>query len=351
MTNKYWSCTLPILLTAFAISFGLSTISAKAETKTQTKTQPQSNPLSPAIPSASSQSLSKDATTITASVLKVGETRSQWMARSQDDAIAKIFPHKLDGRDAATVYVRNIPVLTFVRFEGEARAEQAKSQKAASLSVKLPSPLDSQANLDGSRDPQERATAAAALINRLNRDKIDANIITPEWKSGSYMIKFGDQANIKFDRGLMLPNTTKDQVEDVLQAANLLRRLMGDAPPVNTVTNAPQPVAAASMNIFAKATQALSGLASWYGPGFEGNFSASGEAFNAYALTAAHRTLPFGTKVRVTNVDTGQSVVVRINDRGPFEYSRVIDISKGAAQLIGLISAGVAPVKLEIVND
>lgn len=84
------------------------------------------------------------------------------------------------------------------------------------------------------------------------------------------------------------------------------------------------------------------GRASWYGPGFHGRKTASGETFNTHALTAAHRTLPFGTKVRVVNKRTGKSVVVRINDRGPYAHGRVIDLSRASAQAIGL--SGVAPV-------
>jgi len=85
-----------------------------------------------------------------------------------------------------------------------------------------------------------------------------------------------------------------------------------------------------------------SGRASWYGPGFHGRKTASGETFNTHELTAAHRTLPFGTKVRVVNQRTGRSVIVRINDRGPYAHGRVIDLSRASAQAIGL--SGIAPV-------
>lgn len=86
------------------------------------------------------------------------------------------------------------------------------------------------------------------------------------------------------------------------------------------------------------------GRASWYGEPFHGRRTASGEVFNMNELTAAHKTLPFGSRVRVRNVITGQDVVVRINDRGPFTPGRVIDLSRAAAQQIGLIRSGVAPV-------
>jgi rare lipoprotein A len=83
-----------------------------------------------------------------------------------------------------------------------------------------------------------------------------------------------------------------------------------------------------------------SGGASWYGPGFHGRRTASGERFNTHALTAAHKSLPFGSRVRVTNERTGRSVVVRINDRGPYAHGRVIDLSKAAAQAVGLSGVG-----------
>jgi rare lipoprotein A len=93
-----------------------------------------------------------------------------------------------------------------------------------------------------------------------------------------------------------------------------------------------------------------SGMASWYGPGFHGRLTANGERYNQNALTAAHKSWKFGTKVKVTNSNNGKSVVVRINDRGPYVGSRVIDLSKGAAQAIGMINAGVSKVTLEILS-
>ena len=85
-----------------------------------------------------------------------------------------------------------------------------------------------------------------------------------------------------------------------------------------------------------------SGAASWYGPGSHGKRTANGERFNTHDLTAAHKTLPFGTKLRVTNERTGKSVVVRINDRGPYAHGRVIDLSKAAAQAVGIEGVGQA---------
>ena len=92
------------------------------------------------------------------------------------------------------------------------------------------------------------------------------------------------------------------------------------------------------------------GLASYYARSLHGNAAASGELYNENAFTAAHRTFEFGTSVRVINLSNGKSVVVRINDRGPHVEGRIIDLSYRAAEEIGLIEAGVAPVRLEILD-
>ncbi len=92
------------------------------------------------------------------------------------------------------------------------------------------------------------------------------------------------------------------------------------------------------------------GIASWYGPGFDGKRTANGERFNEDELTAAHRTLQMPSLVRVTNLDNGRSLIVRINDRGPFKKSRVIDVSSKAAELLGFKHIGTAKVKLQVLS-
>jgi len=92
------------------------------------------------------------------------------------------------------------------------------------------------------------------------------------------------------------------------------------------------------------------GEASWYGSKFQGRRTADGEIYNMYAYTAAHKTLPFGTCVEVTNLNNGRKTVVRINDRGPFVKNRVIDLSYAAARDIGMIPTGTAPVKIRVVG-
>ena len=97
----------------------------------------------------------------------------------------------------------------------------------------------------------------------------------------------------------------------------------------------------------AETPDASNGLASFY---TEGTQTANGEKFDTHELTAAHRTLPFGTRLRVTNVATGRSVTVRVNDRGPFVAGRVVDVSYSAAQTLGMVGGGLAKVKLDVVQ-
>lgn len=98
-------------------------------------------------------------------------------------------------------------------------------------------------------------------------------------------------------------------------------------------------------------TMMETGLASWYGPKFHGKLTASGEVFNQEKFTAAHPTLPWGSRVKVTNLDNGKSVEVRINDRGPFGRGRIIDVSRAAARALGMVGRGVTTVRLEWLSD
>jgi rare lipoprotein A len=93
------------------------------------------------------------------------------------------------------------------------------------------------------------------------------------------------------------------------------------------------------------------GLASWYGPKFHGKRTASGEVFNQEHFTAAHPTLPWGSRVTVINLDNGKSVDVRINDRGPFKRGRIIDVSRAAARALDMVGRGITTVRLEWLSD
>lgn len=306
-------------------------------------------------------------------VVKVGEYQTQ--EQSPAEAIAEIQNHELSGRQAATLYVRDIPVLTFLG-EPSNSSSASTPAEASSAEVKVASVQASPASGTGSAatttpaaasdpasdaaevaeempaaestDPVWRATTLAARINQLYRDNVDASTITVEWDAERqrHVIKVGDEELIVLDEDVILPDTTRNPAQDALQATNRIRRQMGNASPLSRIEGQPQQMTVSIGPVELR----FSGMASWYGPGLHGNYSASGEIFNQEAMTAAHRSLPFGTQVRVTNLDNGRSVIVRINDRGPFSHGRVIDLSAGAARIIGLVNSGVAPVSLEVLG-
>lgn len=313
---------------------------------------------------------------ITSEVVKLGEQQSPKAAEVDQAAIAKVHAYEQSGRKAATLYVRNIPVLTFLSPDNAAPTEvkmgvQQSNASALEVQEKALSPssrMESAADAQDSTNPSEsdeqspakvsqddsvwRASEIAAKLNQLNRDGIDAKNITVSWdsKSGSstYVIKANDQVLAVLDANTVLPDSTRSRENDALQATNRLRRLMGNAAPLSEVTGKPRRSTEVSVGPF---RIALNGMASWYGPGFDGNQAASGEVFSQHKMTAAHRSLPFGTKVRVTNLDNGTSVIVRINDRGPFHSNRIIDLSTAAARVLGLVQTGVAPVRLDIIDN
>ncbi|SKB11966.1 RlpA-like protein [Planktothrix sp. PCC 11201] len=291
-------------------------------------------------------------------VIKVGEYQSQQANASLlPESVAKIKAHELNQQQAATLYIRNIPVLTFIKntnFDPKAITPPTLQRiKVGSYSDQayLPNnPTTPATQATVATDPVSRATAVAAEINQLIRNNFDASTIQVRWdeQRQRYLIEAAGQELVSIDSQTILPDTTNDKATDALQATNRLRRQIGNAPPLNAIEGQPK------LSIPDVATgflfQRIEGWASWYGPGFDGGLTANGETFNQYDLTAAHPSLPFGTTVRVTNKDNGQSVVVRINDRGPYAGGRVLDLSTGAAQAIGMIGSGVAPVQIDVLT-
>lgn len=124
-----------------------------------------------------------------------------------------------------------------------------------------------------------------------------------------------------------------------------------EAAPAPVAEPAPAPVDEKYQLTGEAARELERGHASWYGGQFHGRRTASGENYDKYALTAAHKTLPFGTIVRVRSLKLGREVDVRINDRGPFSPGRVIDVSQAAAEALGLMGAGVAEVSLNVADS
>ncbi len=345
---------------------------------------------------------------------------------SSTSAVAEIYAHEVSGRRAATLYVRNIPVLTFLGSGSATGKQQSEVSAAQPLDLQVnqggrstpaqPSQVDGNVQFSQLRqDPVWRAMALATQLNYLHQQQVDAKTIIVRWETdanvkelsllpplngeqrleeqqrtssqpslvagnpalqaasfptpslsntgnlsvpkspgvlpptlagnprqGRYVIQVGGNNLLVMDNTTILPDTTRNP------ATNRLRRLMGNAPPLKEIAGLPR----VEQQVVAYRTpkRQFTGMASWYGPGFHGNYSANGEVFNQYALTAAHPNLPFGTLVRVTNLDNGRSVVVRINDRGPYAGGRIIDLSMGAAHAIGMVSSGVAQVNLEVLE-
>lgn len=255
-----------------------------------------------------------------------------------DNSNFSIYPHPLDERQAATLYVQSIPVLTFVG------PQLASLSGDKSLEAEVDEGAIAQA--DAPADPLSRARQVEELLQEFRRNSGDPESIVARWDSDEekYVVALDDRPLVTLGSSTMLPDTTQEPGEDALHVANRLRRLMGGAAPLEEVVGRPEPPQPPQLAV----RSATTGMASWYGPGFHGRRSASGEIFNQNALTAAHRTLPFGTQVRVTNLHTQQQVIVRINDRGPFSHNRVIDLSAAAARAIGLHVSGVGPVRVEV---
>jgi rare lipoprotein A len=255
-------------------------------------------------------------------------------ASQNNIAIADIQPHAWkDGRLAVTLRVRSIPIMTFLGSNADLAA------------------LSNNQDLTSPDNAMDRARAIADKINQLAQDPdFNAKNITigVDQKSQTYLIQVNEDILVSLDKNTVLPDTTRNLSKDTLQMANRLRRVLGNAEPLTSIAKVSQP--SKTINAPSTGRQVRGGIASWYGPGFHGRRTANGERYNQNGYTAAHKSLPFGTKVRVTNLRTGKSVMVRINDRGPFIRGRVIDLSAGAARVIGVHSSGVAPVQLEILN-
>jgi rare lipoprotein A len=368
MNKRFWS---GITVTILATLFGTATAAFAQQTK-PVKQGSQASPTNAQVSQipGNDSFASAQPTVVPPEVVKVGEFQSNPNAVVTPEAIARIYAYETGGRQAATLYVRSIPVLTFLGDRpatsntsklgqvaaGSTRNSQQSTlqpvDRAASLAAEA-----SQANTESKlnnvqNDPAWQAAVVAAKINQLSLSNVDASQISVSWKPECkcYSITANNEEIVQINQKTILANTTRHLATDALQATNRLRRLIGNAEPLRVIAGKPAPAVRKVTQIAAGPVrvQIASGYASWYGPGFHGNRSASGEIYNQNAMTAAHRSLPFGTYVQVTNMDNGRSVVVRINDRGPFVGGRVIDLSAAAARALGVINTGIAPVRLDV---
>jgi len=323
-------------------------------------------------------------------VAKVGEYQSPTGSSTLGAVVTEIYSHRINGRQAATLFVRNIPVITFISSTPVSNVEKkvgslgglGNMSSYALISTNTTKVASIGSVMSGgnliTNDPIQKASIVAARVNQLIQDNVDASKITVSWKSSEksaatingisrkgpsvrkslgdrYMIKFNGQELVELDENTRLADATRNPPQDALQATNRLRRLIGNASPIQeiadlplkrsiTLPRLPDQIAIGGLRINFK------GIASWYGYDGSSSSTASGERYNPEGLTAAHRSLPLGTKVRVTNTSNGRSVVVRINDRGPYVGGRIIDLSAAAARLLGMMGSGIAPVHIEVLG-
>jgi len=333
MKQQIWSG----LITALCITTaGLASSSQASEDQVVAQLQPRLN-------DSSTSHQTSDA-------IKLGERQSQATAPA-DAVVATIHPHTVAGRNAVTLYVRSIPVLTFLGSQ-PAATTGAKVATIGSTNPLLASTASQAIAADNPQDPVWRATTVAAKLNHLSRSNFDAKLLKVVWdpKQRQHIVRAGSEHLVELNAQAISPDKTNNPVADALQVTNRLRRLLGDAPPLSKIPGRPVSIQRLQRVVFKPLSFLVKGWASWYGPGFHGRHTASGERFNQYALTAAHRSLPFGTRVRVTNTRNGRSVIVRINDRGPYGHGRVIDLSRKAAQVIGVFRSGTAPVRVDVLK-
>ncbi|MFQ3585236.1 MAG: septal ring lytic transglycosylase RlpA family protein [Cyanobacteriota bacterium] len=257
--------------------------------------------------------------------LKIGEQQQQ-----TSQPISTLYDYQMDGQQVVTVYVRDLPVVSFVE----------------------------QPELD---NPLERATSLVAQLNQIAQGSLKDTTITLDWadpkpteqESGVplYAIHVNEEELLRIDEGVLLVDSQRP-VDTAVLAVNRLRRLLLDAPPIQapalpqspTLTaTARQPKTGAQQEPVPAPTRVVGpvqeGIASWYDL-----------HKTRHEMTAAHPTLPFGTEVRVTNVENGRQAIVRINDRGPFIPGRIIDVSIRAAEVLGMIRSGIAPVRVEVIQ-
>jgi len=325
-------------------------------------------------------------------VAKMGEYQSSTGKPTLGAVITEIYHHEVGGRQAATLFIRNLPVITFISSTpvnttttkvgslvdiGDNRTSTPIAHSATKIASIGGFIGESNSVSSNTNESVARASAVAAKINQMVQDNVDASQITVSWEAGDqssankekrvkgssvhkslgdrYKIEFNHQELVELNENTRLADTTKNPSRDALQLTNRLRRLIGDAAPISRIPNLPlqrsisipklpKQIAIGGIKINFR------GLASWYGYDGSSSSTASGERYNPEGFTAAHRSLPLGTKVRVTNTRNGRSVVVRINDRGPYIGGRIIDLSAAAARLLGMMGSGVAPVHIEVIG-
>jgi rare lipoprotein A len=185
------------------------------------------------------------------------------------------------------------------------------------------------------KNPVEASLITARINYLLKQPDFDPREIAPLQQKGKDMVVMGKKLVLKLPSKLDIPGA------DLIQIANNLRIATG-AEPLNLFEVQGQ------VYEVAYTKKGIKGTASWYGPYFHGRMTANGEIFDQNDMTAAHKSLPFNTRLQVTNLNNGKTTIVRINDRGPYVGDRVLDLSMAAAKELGSDSSGVVPIEATI---
>ncbi|MEM9771903.1 MAG: septal ring lytic transglycosylase RlpA family protein [Cyanobacteria bacterium P01_D01_bin.73] len=289
-----------------------------------------------------------------------GTSRTATSVSIATPTITKVYAHEVDDQDAVTLYVRDIPVLTFL--SGESTSSDDTTGETASEAANETANSDD-SNSTSVAAPMERAQIVAQKLENLYGQLVQTESgadIRLEWDDTEeqYWITAGDRPVVALDKWTTAVQPTADLNADLVQTTNRLRRLVFGAEPIQYTSSRALSNPAVAVAAPAPAPEVVGGvvqstqlgIASWYGGYFHGRRTASGERYNQNAMTAAHRHLPFGTRVRVVNLSNGRSTIVRINDRGPFIRGRIIDLSSAAAGQIGLRSMGIGRVRVEVLK-
>lgn len=209
----------------------------------------------------------------------------------------------------------------------------------------------------GGLSPRQRAELLTARLSQFLAQGGNIRDIKPGEEKGAILVRAGQASLVTIDAQTAQKSGVDAKILAFLWTNHLRKALGAPALVRDNALIASRGLSPAmgrgalpTFNPSALTGRMMKGFASWYGPGFHGRRAASGERFDMNAHTAAHKTLPFNTVVKVTNAWNGKSTLVRITDRGPYAHGRIMDLSKGAASAIGMLGSGTAPVIVQVMG-